>query len=496
MNARLILRGNRVFIDSKTVKLPDVQRLDHELSYMVQGAEFSRMFKLGKWDGRKRLLDNSSLGSPIGLKDRIKRYFEMNGYSVTIDDQRDPYSPPMKIDILPKLKAMDKIPFEHQERALQAVRENDRGIIRMGTGGGKTLTSVLLVAEYGKKSNIYVVGKDIMYQFYELFKEVFGEDQVGIVGDGHCDVRKFNIMSIWSVGVAMGLGGKSIVEDDIEKEKELGADKKEQVIKACEESEIAIIDECHGCSASTFQKLFQYIAPEKVIGLSGTPWRDDNQDLLIESVLGSYICEVGSTELIEKGRLVKPYIKFEDVPKYPEKLKKNYNLIYNKYIVENEERNELIYQNAKNLIEKGYKVLVLFKSIKHGKIIYERLSEDLKCTLLSGKDNTEKRDEAKRAIANGDIDCIVASKIFTVGVDLPQLSGLILAGGGRSSISCIQSIGRVIRRDYSNPNKKFAAVVDFLDNEPNYLRKHSKLRKKAYEIEPGFEIIWPKGKRQ
>jgi len=91
---------------------------------------------------------------------------------------------------------------------------------------------------------------------------------------------------------------------------------------------------------------------------------------------------------------------------------------------------------------------------------------------------------------DGDLDVLVASKIFDQGIDIPQLDALILAGSGKSSARALQRIGRVIR---NYPGKEKAIVVDFYDN-CKFLREHSKARLKVYKTEPGFQIKMPRKK--
>ena len=88
---------------------------------------------------------------------------------------------------------------------------------------------------------------------------------------------------------------------------------------------------------------------------------------------------------------------------------------------------------------------------------------------------------------NGELDLLIASKIFDQGVDIPQLDALILAGSGKSSGRALQRIGRVIR---TNPGKSNAIVVDFYDNA-KYLKDHSQRRIDIYKSEPGFKIKLP-----
>ena len=90
------------------------------------------------------------------------------------------------------------------------------------------------------------------------------------------------------------------------------------------------------------------------------------------------------------------------------------------------------------------------------------------------------------------IDCVLASKIFDIGVDIPSLAGLVIACGGKSTVKALQRVGRVIRK---YPGKKFAVVIDFYD-QATYLDNHSKTRYKIYKSEDGFDVSWPIGTKK
>jgi len=222
-----------------------------------------------------------------------------------------------------------------------------------------------------------------------------------------------------------------------------------------------------------------------MIGMSGTPYRDDGSDLLVEGILGKQIINVGASELIDIGLLVAPIIKFFDVPtKWIDG--NTYPQTYKQYIVENDVRNNMILKQTQNMVDKGYTPLVLFKTVAHGNILFELFKENgVSCELLSGKDKLSYREEIKEKVVSGEIKVILASTIFDIGVDLPVLNALVLCGGGKSAIRTLQRIGRVIRK---HDNKKVAVVADFYDNV-KYLKGHSKKRYKTYKTEKGFKVI-------
>lgn len=491
-----------LIIESKRCRVEDeddvglLWALNRELAYEVQGAQFTRAYKVGymdpfkgefvTWDGKNRFLADD-LSFPGGLQQRVVDFYKKLNRPLTVIDNRPPKSCGMSIDVLSTLNKMGKLPRPYQLQAMEATRTSDRGIIRIPTGGGKTLVATLITADIGKKTIVYVIGKDLLHQLHGFFKKVFDGANIGIIGDGKCEIGDINVASVWTVGQVFGLKQGEIVLSENDEETAPEPEHYSKIRNLLTEAKTHIIDECHAAACETIQTIVHNINPEHIYGMSASPWRDDGADLLIECVLGHKIIDVDASYLIKNNWLVKPFIKFIRVPPYNVKLKKQYQTVYKNYIVENEVRNGLVIQSAVKMVDRGYKPLVLFNSIKHGKILEDMLSKKIRCTLLSGKDKISVREQAKYDIENGNIDAIIASKIFDIGVDIPVLSGLVVAGSGKSSVRALQRIGRVIR---PSPAKKQAVVADFVD-DAHYLKKHSQARKKIYEEEKGFDVQWP-----
>ncbi len=466
--------------------------LDRELSFAVQGAEHTRAFKgyfdkegnYRQWDGLHRLL-NKDLTFPIGLLNRVKNFCESTNRTIQLIDNRQTKTPNVAIDIIPVLKKMGKEPYPYQIDAVKSISKEDRGIIRLATGGGKTIVAALATANFGKKTILYVIGKDLLHQTHKFFSSVF-DYKIGIVGDGICDIQDINIVSVWTVGQALGLN-KSEILTEIEEENSVDPQRYQDIRQMLLDAKVHIFDECHLAACRTIQEIGKNINPEHIYGMSASPWRDDNADLLIECILGQNIVDISASYLIDNGFLVKPIIKFLKVPPLDDKSKRAYQTIYKNYITDNPVRNNLVVRAAERLVEQGYQTLVLYNNVAHGNTLHQELSKKIPCVLLSGKDSSENREIAKRRLENKELDCVIASKIFDIGVDLPSLSGLVIASGGKSSVRALQRIGRVIRK---YPGKKQAAVVDFYD-QAAFLKEHSNERKRIYSTEEKFEIIWP-----
>lgn len=466
--------------------------LDRELSFNVPGAKYSKAFKgfmnkdgqMIKWDGKHHCL-TESLQFPLGLLQRVTEFFQKDNRNLTIEDCRPTKSTAAPIDIINRLSVLNKNPFPYQLEAVTAAKNHDYGIIRLATGGGKTIVAALIIAELGKKSIVYVIGKDLLYQIHQLFSSLF-EQKIGIIGDGLCDIQDINIASIWTVGQAIGLN-KTLLGVDGEDENNVDPQKYKDIRDMISTAKVHLFDECHVAACETIQEISKAINPEHIYGMSASPWRDDGKDKLIECLLGKNIINISASDLIDNNYLVPPIIKFIRVPEMSNTKNKHYQTIYKNYVVENQIRNGYVIKGTQSLVEQGYQTLVLYNSVAHGELLYQQLASKVPCILLSGKDDSITRNNAKEQLEKGTIKCIIASKIFDIGVDLPSLSGLVIASSGKSSVRALQRIGRVIRR---YPGKKQAAILDFYDQAP-FLKEHAIERRKIYSSERKFNIIWP-----
>jgi superfamily II DNA or RNA helicase len=474
-------------LDNKKVKIffddsDDFEKFKNHLSFKIAGVEYTKAYKAGNWDGITYMV-NAKKEFPIGLLDRAKNYLKNNKIDYSIQDNRAPIKNSNSLDISNRLKELEMPPRDYQIRASEIIDKSNFGIIRAATGAGKTLIAALIAARINKPTIIYVIGLDLLNQFFDFFSKVFDEE-IGYIGNGTCNIKRINIASVWTIGKALDIQLDDLTFDDEIDEEKFQESNKYKIISLLKDTKVHLLDECHVATATTIRSIHKVIEPEYFYGLSGTPFREDNSDLLIEGILGPKLIDISASELIDKGVLAQPIIKFIEVPK--EKISGPYQTIYKNYIIENHIRNNLILENTLKLIEKGYKVLVLFKNIKHGKILSNIFkNNNIKYKILSGNDSLDKREDVKKAIYNGEIDVILASTIFDIGVDIKCLSALVLAGGGKSYVKALQRIGRVIR---SYPGKKFAAIVDFYD-DIKYLKAHSTERCKIYMTEDGFKVI-------
>jgi superfamily II DNA or RNA helicase len=465
-----------------------VDALDKETSFYVEGYQFTRAFREGyynkklgyftHWDGKKHLLTQKMV-FPTGLLKRITDFLDLRKIPYEINDSRHKPKPGKK-----KIKHF--VPRDYQQEALKAAIKNERGIIRIGTGGGKTICAAMIAAHYDLPTMIYVIGKDLLYQFHKEVQKSLGV-KIGIIGDGHCDIRKINICSVWTAATAFNLKSKVSLDDEdwCPEIIAIGTEEKRKLRKAIENVNVSIYDEAHFLATDTLQSIFK--ASKKCryhFGLSGTDWRDDGADLLLESICGKRIYNMPSSRLIENGYLVVPKIVLLEIPH--QELPAHYQTVYKNYITENDFRNSLIVDAARKLIARKRRLLILVRYLSHGKKLASMLS-DLSIFFVNGEVDGQTRQDVKQAFEDGELECLIASSVYDLGVDIPSLDALILAGGGKSTVRALQRVGRVIR---NAPDKEDALVVDFIDNA-RYLIKHSATRIAVYETEPKFMIKFP-----
>lgn len=111
--------------------------------------------------------------------------------------------------------------------------------------------------------------------------------------------------------------------------------------------------------------------------------------------------------------------------------------------------------------------------------------EGLSCGFVWGKHGTVQRDDALRRLVDGDIDVLVASKVFQEGIDAPSIASVGIASGGKSVIAALQKAGRGSR---VTTTKSDFDIFDMNDDGHEWLTRHTNSRLKAY-VSEGFEVI-------
>jgi superfamily II DNA or RNA helicase len=206
------------------------------------------------------------------------------------------------------------------------------------------------------------------------------------------------------------------------------------------------------------------------VGLSATAMMG-KEPLKVESAIGPIVFNVSLRELIDQRFLVDAEVFVHSVSEVDSEFM-DYHDVYNEAIINNIERNGEIIKIA----DESENVLVLVDRIEHG----EQLLNDLQ---FLGQDVVFLHGKSKDKF-DIDHDIIIATSIFDLGVDIPRLKTLILAGGGKSTIKTVQRMGRVLRL-FDGKGK--AVIHDFADSS-KWVSKHFEERKVIFE--ENFNVIY------
>ena len=342
---------------------------------------------------------------------------------------------------------------DYQKEIVQKALENKGGYICLPTGSGKTIIALRIIYELKKPAFIIVHRKELLYQWARVIENVLGI-KPGLIGDNHYEERDITV---------------AMVQTAVRR-----LPKKQY--------DILIADECHHIPADTFYQLADHIQARYRFGLSATPWREDKKDLMIIAQLGKLIAKVSVEKLVSEGHLAKPkfiIVQHRQAPLYKEEWEdgnRAFNRIYRDYIVRGKRRNEAIVKIVKKLYEEGHKIYVDVKRLEHGRILERMLrAAGVKAIFISGESQSARRQQVLRNFEQDGF--VLISTLIKEGVDLPAMTCCVLAGGGKSSIQVIQTIGRALR-----PKKgtNEALIVDFEDRG-TYVWEHYMSRIQTYK---------------
>jgi superfamily II DNA or RNA helicase len=177
-----------------------------------------------------------------------------------VDDER--HSHPVKIKTSIETRG-------YQERAIRLALNKGDGLIVAPTGAGKTTMGIELAARLGQRCLILVKSLDLAKQWQGAVKQFTGLE-CGLIG-----------------------GGK------IKEGKEFTVGLVQTLVKHPESLDygLVICDECHNIPAIQAYSVINHQAAKYRFGLSATPQRRDNLEMMIHAALGPVVAEVEEREV-------------------------------------------------------------------------------------------------------------------------------------------------------------------------------------------------------
>lgn len=473
----------KIVVDNKFSALIDPDKRQWQmvaklLTFRVPGAEHTPQYKLYGWDGKKCLMNPIGM-FPTGWISAVIKRLESVGLmeGVEIEDRRSFHAPLEHIDLqgidpAMKMPELDLI----QDNAVEAFLANKRGLIKAATGSGKTEMGVQICGRVllnNDRTGIWLTNnKELLYQTVKRFKARLPQLNVGVVGDNQWEPGKLTVATVQTLNRALK------VQD-------------QRAHDLLYPAVLHVYDEAHLACSPQWQNVINACGDNAAwrLGLTATPeLRDELDNAVMRGVTGEIIYEITARQLIDLGLLAEPHIEF--LPINDRSLPKRFTWqeAYEEGIVRSEERNMAVCRRALEYHKEGLLTVVMVIGLNHGRILGDTLGAFCKAEYVSGKDNSKKRLKALSNFADGKIDILVSSTILDTGVDIPEIGGMVLAGGQKSSIRTYQRVGRGMRRMV---NKRIVKVTDFIDTSHKHLLRHSMQRLADCKAEEGYVLSYP-----
>jgi len=468
INYTLHIYGNYLQLEGPVTELLE-KGIKKKFSYELKNAHWIKKARpmarttVEFWNSRNKLL-------PIGFKDGLIKtladyaQWKKQELELNVIDHRQFNNDKV---IMPEKFVNGKELRDYQNEAVDIYLRKKLGILEIGTGGGKTEIAIEIIRRLGCKT-LFIVDKiELLRQTRDRIKDSLGIE-VGTIGGGDEDnIKDVTVATIQTLNK--------------------NTDKYKDYLLSVR---FVIFDETHKVAAKSYVKISKYLAgTECRLGLSGTAFRDDGNDMQIYAVTGDIIHNLSSRVLIERGWLVKPQITFikDYLPKdemnvLEEKCKTGlinetavYSIYYDMFITNGVKRNLKVFDLVHKY--KDRKILILTKLIEHGQILQEHIPNSQH---LYGATNKEEREEMFKRFVDGTNNVLISTiSIFSEGIDIPSLDVVINASANKGDVKTIQVLGRVLRKLES---KKGAIYLDFFD-ETKFLRSASVSRIKALRNE-------------
>lgn len=365
---------------------------------------------------------------------------------------------------------------EYQQEALrnlQVMRENKESIalLYQATGTGKTVTAVMDAKSVGGRTLFVAHTMELVNQAYQTFQALWKGASVGKFADSVKELDKDIVCgSIQSIALNL----------DIFKEKDFN---------------YIIIDEAHHATADTYQKVLAYFKPKFLLGLTATPERADDTNIL--EIFKNTAHKLDIQTAVEIGALVDvrcirihtnidmTQVRFNSV---------QYNVRDLDVKICVTERNALIVKTWLDYV-KDKRTVVFCASVKHAEQIAALFKEKgVSAEAVSGSMKTSERNELLAKFSKGELKVLCACDLLNEGWDCPETEVLFMARPTMSKVLYTQQLGRGMRL---SEGKEYLMVFDFVDNAGQYnapYSLHRLFRLKDYRA--GGLVLGKKGERE
>ena len=382
-----------------------------------------------------------------------------------------------------------------QEKAFPLWWAKKRGIVKVVTGGGKTVFAIHCLTKYleeQKGNSIFIIVPSIalLDQWYEGLQKTFGDKDISLNGGGeHLEnISKITISTIDSV--------KNIIH------------------KFNAPNTLLIVDECHKIGTEKRGETLTN-SWHATLGLSATPERDydDNFYIIIKKILGDIIfdydyIDAREDEVIVNFKLLYAYAAMtedeeEKYKKFTKSIQRraatiggnNMNDYPLKMLIFNRAR---MVKNSKNRIPFGVELLqkhkrdswIVFTENKKQAKEFNKIinKKGYKSAIYNTDLDNNEREENLNNFKSGNLNVLVSCTALDEGFDMPEADGAMILSASSSKRQRIQRMGRVLR---ITANKENALIVTVYSSNTEYVKL--KEESNRYQLE-NVPIRWQKMK--
>ncbi len=419
----------------------------------IENPQYIAAKRYGRWIGKK-------------LKPHLKYYEQLPGgltfpkgfsnQAVLLCREHMDQSP----EIIDKRRCLDEVPFSfsgelrpYQAVSVEKVANHSFGVLEAGTGSGKTVMALALIARRKQPALVIVHTKELLYQWRDRIEEFLGCSP-GLVGDG-----KFLVEN---VTVAIVNSARKRVEELFPHFGHL------------------IVDECHRVPATLFTDVVSAFDSHYLLGLSATAYRkDDEMTKLIYYFMGDRLHSVDQDELAATGAIVKPKI-FVNRTDFTYRYRGDYHALI-KALTGHEGRNMQIIEDILRTVTRDGSgtALVVSDRVSHCELFAEQLQKrGLRVALLTGQTSPDTRGRVVEEVQKGELQVLVATlQLISEGFDCSGLCSLFLTTPITFEGRLLQVIGRIMRPE----KNKQAQVFDYFDENVSVLQKSANIRHKILQ---------------
>lgn len=327
--------------------------------------------------------------------------------------------------------------YPYQVEARDVLVNKRSGILESPPGSGKTQIGLSVIHKLGMKALWITHTRDLLTQSM-LRAEMYFKGDFGTITDG-----KVNI-------------GQDITFATVQTLSKL------DLWQYRNEWDVIIVDECHKVAGTPtklmmFYKVLTNLNCRYKYGLSATLKRADNMIKSTYSVLGNIVHKITKEEVGDKIIKAKHEAVYSNTPEsiqYLETDGRVNNIKLINYLVEDENRNDFI----ASLVDENEITLVLSHRVEHCYRLQKAVGFG---EVVVGEINKNERKRIFEETRNGENRVIFSTYLLArEGLDVPNLTRLILATPQKDFVTTKQSVGRIER---NIKGKKQPIVFDVVD---------------------------------